>query len=241
MFKAIYGARFDETRDRDDARAHWSNVHGGLAIKMPTLRYYVQSHAVDDASAPGAGLEPHALAGYSSEYYADIPTFEAAMKTPIWDEIMDDGPGLWEMDSLDGYCTFVEEQVLVEGWHAPYKVGELVAFRDDVDRDAARAQWRDGQRELAAAIPGLTRHVQNLVIGTVGMYGTTDDPTVYQGVSEWWFETPEAYATARASDAWARLREARAGFVDYDRLPGHALILEERTILVRLGLGDAPS
>jgi hypothetical protein len=231
MFKGIYGARFDLDTPRDEARSHWTNVHGILARAMGDLTYYVQSHAIDNADQPGRGIEGLRLDGYASEYYPSTELFNAAMQTEAWQAVLDDGPGLFEMESLAGNCTVGEEAEIVEGWSAPYKVAEFVKLRDG---EAARAAWRDGQRELAAAVPGVTRHVQNLVVATIGMDGVNHDPTLYDGLSEWWFEKPEDYLRARDSAEWAALREARAAFVDFDALPGHNMVVEERTILVRL-------
>ncbi len=72
-----------------------------------------------------------------------------------------------------------------------FKAIILLTRADGMTRDAFRSWWLDEHAPLARRLPGVRRLVFNVV--------ETDDAS-FDGVSELWFSTREAFDAAYASD-----------------------------------------
>jgi uncharacterized protein (TIGR02118 family) len=54
MTKMVVVLHKKDGMSRADFRAHWRDVHGAIAVRMPGVRKYVQNHvAADDAAFDG--------------------------------------------------------------------------------------------------------------------------------------------------------------------------------------------
>ena len=91
MVKAIFiasklpGLTFDEFFD------HWQNHHGRLGARLPGLRRYVQNHAIEEAYAdPGRTHE-----GWSELWFDDLRSLRAAVDSPEWKALGEDGATLF--------------------------------------------------------------------------------------------------------------------------------------------------
>src|SRR5947208_7421384 len=72
-------------------RAHWRNVHGPLAAKLPGLRRYHQNHIVDRQQrgisyARGA----YDFDGISELWFDDLPSMQRAFSTDLVNELAPD-------------------------------------------------------------------------------------------------------------------------------------------------------
>ena len=72
-----------------------------------------------------------------------------------------------------------------------FKAIILLARPEGTSREAFRRWWLDEHAPLARELPGLRRLVFNVVDG---------DDGAYDGVSELWFDSREAFDAAYASD-----------------------------------------
>jgi len=71
----------------EDFRKYWLEVHGPLAIKLPGLRRYVQSHLIDEAYLYA---NPR-FDGVAQLWFDSIEAFAAAFASPAGNDLMADG------------------------------------------------------------------------------------------------------------------------------------------------------
>lgn len=70
---------------------HWLNIHGPLALAVPGVRRYVQSHIVGTRSRPDIPETDVEVDGIAELWYDDIASFERAAATPEMKALTDDG------------------------------------------------------------------------------------------------------------------------------------------------------
>jgi uncharacterized protein (TIGR02118 family) len=70
---------------------HWQSDHGRLAAKVPGLRRYVQNHAVPSVYADLG----HTHDGWSEVWFDDLPSLRAAVASPEWEALREDGSNLF--------------------------------------------------------------------------------------------------------------------------------------------------
>jgi uncharacterized protein (TIGR02118 family) len=230
MLKVVWVARLRQDRPREEMRAYWTETHGGLGLRVDSMRSYVQNHVVGAIGAQGESDAPVAFDGYSVHEYDDLPSFEAALASPAFADIMEDGANVFEMDSMDGMSAALEERVMRDGPRSPYKVVWFAKFRSDMSREDAAAHWRDVHAPIALSVPGIDRYVQNLAVGTLTMTGVSDEIPAFDGFSECWYADRDAYLGSQESPEWDALAADGFNFMRMDALDGMSAVLEERVI-----------
>src|SRR5229473_2986644 len=71
----------------EDFRKYWLEVHGPLALKLPGLRRYVQSHLIDEAYLYA---NPR-FDGVAQLWFDSIEAFAAAFASPAGNDLLADG------------------------------------------------------------------------------------------------------------------------------------------------------
>ena len=61
---------------------HWIEIHGPLALKVPGLRRYVQSHIIDERTRPDIPTTDVAIDGIAETWYDDRAAMERANASP---------------------------------------------------------------------------------------------------------------------------------------------------------------
>jgi uncharacterized protein (TIGR02118 family) len=61
---------------------HWLEIHGPLALKVPGLRRYVQSHIIDERTRPDIPTTDVAIDGIAETWYDDRAAMERANASP---------------------------------------------------------------------------------------------------------------------------------------------------------------
>src|SRR5579871_2968430 len=210
MFKVVWVARFNRGMSREQAGAHWTEVHGPLGLALDGLTGYVQNHVRGAITASGIGDGPPAFDGYACEYWSDRETFERGLRSPEWAAVVKDGGIVFEQGALDGVNAVLEERVMRDGPRSPFKVAWFAKWLPGLRRDEASDHWRNVHGPIALRVPEIDRYVQNLVVASIGGDGVDDAPTAYDGFSECWFADREAYERALRHPAWRTLsRTAR--------------------------------
>jgi len=119
-----------------------------------------------------------------------------------------------------------------------YKIVFFLRFRADVDRADADRRFAGDHAQLALAIPGLLRYVQNKVLTASNNTGVSRDKPLVDAFAAMWFADRGAYLAATESPQWLRAAEDAAEIFDIEWLSeGWAAGIEER--LKREGLGAA--
>ena len=238
MYKVVWFARFREGMAREDARRHWREVHGPLGLKVPQIKAYVQSHAVEALGPAGASDVTLGFDGYSCCWFADEESYGAALRMPEWGAIAADSPKLFELDSFQGMCAVLDERTIVDGDYGPFKAVWVVRFKDEIRSDPARTReaheyWIEthGGR-FGRDVPGIGRYVQNHCIAALGAEGAdSTGELLFDGFSECWFEDRDAFDLAMSSPEWLAMNADALTFCDVDYiLDGMSAIVEENVV-----------
>lgn len=231
MLKIVWGGIFRADVPADEARSHWTNVHGPLGLRAAGLAGYVQNHVVAAIAGRDIVDRPVFLDGYSVQWWESGDAFSRAMTSPEWDAVRVDDATIFDNSASRGTSAVLRPRVIKDGPRLPFKAAWFARFLPDLDPQEASDHWlRHG--EIAIESGEVGRYIQNLVIGGLGSGGVvTNDPVVYDGFSECWFADRAAYERAVASPSWARLEQDGATLFDMEALAsGMSAVLEERVI-----------
>ncbi len=70
---------------------HWFDIHGPLALAVPGIRRYVQSHITDTRTRPDIPETNVAVDGIAELWYDDLESLRRAAATPEMKALTDDG------------------------------------------------------------------------------------------------------------------------------------------------------
>ena len=90
-YKVVWFAKFREGMPRDEAVAHWRDVHAPIALRAPGIDRYVQNLAVASMNLEGIVDELPAFDGFSECWYADRDAYLRSQESEAWDELAADG------------------------------------------------------------------------------------------------------------------------------------------------------
>jgi uncharacterized protein (TIGR02118 family) len=238
VFKVVWFARFPPGMAGDDAHRYWREVHGPLALPVPQIESYVQSHAVEPLGPADVGEGTLRFDGYSNCWFADEASYREAMRTPQWATVAADGPNVFDLASFRGMCAVLDERTIVEGELGPFKTVWVVRFKDEIRDDPERAReahehWvRTHGEQFGRAVPGIGRYLQNHCLAALGDDGA--DPAGelwFDGYSECWFADRDAYELAVGSPEWRAMNDDAATFCDVEFiLDGMSAVVEEHVV-----------
>ena len=178
--------------------AHWRQVHGPLALRMPALRRYVQNHVRPWSFRL---VEPPALDGIAEAWFDDAAPEDGTgglHTDPVYlDGARRDEPNF--MDLTRHHYLRVDEHVVVPGAAGEVKI--LLLARRRAGTTAAR--FEEAWFGSARSAPGLSRCVRNAV---TGWPDGTPRPA-YDAVDELWWEDLDALSAAQDDPpTWELLR-----------------------------------
>ena len=241
MYKVAWLARFPQGLGRDDARKHWRDEHGALALAVPGMAGYVQNQVVDPIGADGV-IEGGDVGfdGYSCGWWPDFETYKASMASPEWQAVGEDGGNVFDMEWLYGMSAELDEVVQKPRpaeWEGTdkgnFKVVWVVKFRSDMPSDEAHDYWTSTHGPIALKIPGIGdgHYVQSHAVKAIGADNMPTDEIAlgFDGFSECWFEDRAKFDAAMKSQEWRDLVDDGANLFDMDFLwLGMSGALEER-------------
>ena len=70
---------------------HWFNIHGKLALAVPGIRRYVQSHIIGKRTRSDIPETNVDVDGIAELWYDDMETFQRAAASPEMKRLTDDG------------------------------------------------------------------------------------------------------------------------------------------------------
>ena len=113
LFKVVWFVKFRSDKAKEDYRDYWRNHHGPIALGEPSMLGYTQNHVVSGLGANGASDDPVEFDGMSESWFADKESFERAMLTPPWLQLVEDGENVFDMDYLwKGMSGVLDERVM---------------------------------------------------------------------------------------------------------------------------------
>lgn len=211
----------------EEFHRYWRDDHAPLALKMKTLRRYVQSHR---STHQFPGFESCRYDGAAEIWYDDLETLFSLSSDPDYvNNAQADEPNFIDPDSVSFLAT--NEKVLIEG-SASENNGPLIKAifllnrRPDMSVAEFQAYWID---EHAPQIPldaGIIRYVQCHQAPET----YADQPPAYDGVAELSFADFNAFETYWSSDRIQSIFAADAPkFLDVNNCT--AFLAEETRVL----------
>jgi uncharacterized protein (TIGR02118 family) len=176
---------------------HWKEVHAPLALRIPSLRRYVQSHRFPE-SVPGFAASPYE--GAAEVWYDDL---QAALQMREMPEYLEgaykDEPNFIDVPALQWLAT--TENVVVAGppmTKATRYVKGLFFVKRKPGLSVAefQAHWKNQHAPLVPRTPHLLRYVQCHALPETYDSAT---PPAYDGVAELWWPDIEKFRASWAS------------------------------------------
>jgi uncharacterized protein (TIGR02118 family) len=205
---------------------HWAGPHAQLALRITTLRRYVQSHRV----APKLdGLPEPPYDGIAEVWFDDAEAAASMGEDPNYvDYAHADEPNFIDTERLSFIAT--EEQVLRAGPATAKDAGGIKAMillgrLDQLSpRDLAQRLQGLGE-DLDALLPSARRIV--IAVTVPESYAEGAEPT-YDAVLELWFEDRDAF-----EDAWRSSGESLLGRLDSvaDPFRSCGMLAEEQRVI----------
>jgi len=239
MYKVVWVARFREGIERDEARRHWTEVHGRLGARVPGIGRYVQSHVRSALGPVGVSDARTEFDGYSCCWYRDREAFERSLRTPEWAAVGADSPNLFDDSRWEGWSASLDSRTIIDGGEAPFKTVWFVRFKPDARADPQRSReaheyWiaKHGGH-FGVRVPGIARYVQNHVISAIDGEGENGRIAMdFDGFSECWFEDRAAFELTMSSPEWERMNEDADELFELDYIvPRMSAVLDERVIV----------
>lgn len=240
MYKVVWLAKFPPGTDRAEMSRYWTEEHGPRFMKVPGVERYVQNHVVEPIGAEGPSDAELAFDGYSCAWFTNRAAFEAAMRSPEWDETVADGANVFDMEWLWGKSGVLREHIMrgepshfpLDGGRSAYKVVWFTKFRSDVSREDSQDYWRNHHGPLALREPLMLRYTQNHVLAGLGAAGESDDEVSFDGFSESWFADKVSFEKAMLTPPWQELVADGDNVFDMEYLwLGMSGVLDERVMI----------
>jgi uncharacterized protein (TIGR02118 family) len=158
---------FSRKKGLDDKTfaAHWKEIHGALASRMPGLHRYLQNH-IDQRLFERQPFPAHPIDGISQLWFDDIEAMVRAEDSPEYAEAKLDIPRfqgeitILVLDSVTVWNTGPTQPPPLATQPAT-KLFWYATARHPVSADALRDQWRAQELDLGA---GPIRFAQSVVI-----------------------------------------------------------------------------
>ena len=208
-----------------DFHEHWRTVHREHALRITSIRRYVQLHRTAQHLP---GFAPSIYDGVPEVWFDDFDAVAGLAQDPNYTEYAaQDEPTFIDMARMASVPTTEEIRLPgppVRPDTARVKGLLLVRKRDDIELDEFTTWWRVRFSPLIAdTVPGLTRHVQCLAVPAAYVGGSP----AYDGVAEmWWADTGGLDEAAKGFEELARrLEDSPADLARTVSLVGSELVV----------------
>jgi uncharacterized protein (TIGR02118 family) len=191
---------------QDRFRQHWLGIHGPMARKVPGIRGFILSEAVQD-SAAAAPSAPYAnrFDGIAHSWFANEEALHSAMNTGEARNWLADGDSF--IDRAASRNFFVREQIVVQPplTEGGLKRSLLMVRKPGTTHDDFMAHWTGQHASLAQGVPGLLGCVFNHIETALSTQGSPW--TEIDGIAEVWWDSgaqnPGGRVVSPQSDVWA--------------------------------------
>jgi uncharacterized protein (TIGR02118 family) len=222
MVKAIYLIKRKQGMELEAFRNYWLTTHADLALKVPGLRKYVQSHTQLSGYKKGEPLYD----GIAEVWYDDTDAMRRIAELPEARAVNADGPVFMDMRASGFILT--REHVIKDGAVTPSML-KYVAFakcKPGMDVQAYQTYWKEHHGPLAAKIPVVHRYVQSHPLMSAYRGGLTP---LCDGVAETWFDDTNAMRVSQTTPEYQAVRADEPNFVDISHL---AFIITQEHVML---------
>lgn len=222
MYKVITLLKRRPGMSVEQFQQYWREEHAQVAAKTPSLRRYVQSHALVQGYAKGE--LPYD--GISEMWFDSKAEYDAAQDPTFAQRLAQDASEF--VDASKRVVMTVDVHVIVDGAIPQHGVKniEFVNSRPGMELEAFRRYWREHHGPLASAITVMRRYEQNHLC--LDEYAQTSVPR-YDGLAITWFDSTADMKQGAKTDAYARTRADEANFLPDGHLP--FIVTREHVIL----------
>ncbi len=191
-----------------DFQDYWLNRHPKIVRQLNGLQRYVQNHPLPG----GYASRELAVDGVAETWWPDTATMRKNAASPVWDRLIADEEQFIDRSTMQ--MLLVEEHVLKDedAGENPYKFIELMHRRQDMPVEAYLAHWRDIHGPLGAAIPNVSRYVQNHPL--MSAYTDGRQPA-FDGFAMVWFASKDAMRSSPQSAEYKAAYADEANFIDH--------------------------
>jgi len=209
--------------DIEDFQRYWRTGHAELAVKLASMKRYVQCATI--LSAYRQGQEP-VWDGVAETWFENTQAIKSMANMKEYKALRDDEYNFIDVPTMGWiYC---QEHVIKDGPipEAYLKYMVFVKRRPEWDVDSFQKYWLEIHGSLGAAVPGSLRYVQN---HTWRSYYDGGKMPVYDGLAQVWFKDTQQLREATQSPEHVRDLEDADKFMVVNEAP--FLITKEQVIV----------
>jgi uncharacterized protein (TIGR02118 family) len=172
-----------------DFQRYWRDVHGPIAAHTPSLRRYIQSHAIEEVY----DIYPQAYDGMVEAWFDDMASYQAALASPEWRTSTADGAHF-----IGSSARLVTSEVPIIDAHPDprqresfVKYAGLLHCKRGVSIEEMQAHWRTTHARLVVeSLPTMVRYIQCHALPEAY---ALQPPPAYDGIPEAWFESLDTF------------------------------------------------
>ncbi|MBI1727358.1 MAG: EthD family reductase [Candidatus Rokubacteria bacterium] len=206
----------------EEFQSYWRNRHPEVVTRLPGVRRYLQSHALLSDYAHGDPIYD----GIAEVWADDTAALRGMTQSPAHPALQADEARFIDRASMGVIIT--EDHVIKDGAVPPDAVKRVTFLtrKPGLSVEAFQRHWLTVHGPIAAALPGLRRHVQSHTRPSA--YGAGRVPA-YDGVVLTWFDSTEAIRDAAAAPEYARVLADAGNFL----VPGQepSIVTREHVIV----------
>ena len=210
MIKWIVALKYRADRPAETCRRYWAEQHGPMALGLPGLKAYRQSHRV--TGEDDFGNAPYD--GFGSLWFEDEAAASQALASPEMAALRADADQFAE----PGRKQLLAREVVMRGAPAPEGALKLITFntrKPGLSPGAFQDYWQNQHGQLVLRnFAALGRYVQNHALPSGYADGAQPD---FDGVLEAWLTSLEAFHAMAGTPASDAMRADEANFIDPDR------------------------
>lgn len=208
---------------------HWYSIHGPLALRMKTLRHYVQSHRIHE-DIPGFSCNQH-WSGIAEIWMDKLADDRNIPYDPDYiDGLYQDEPNFLVRERTRYLFTeefnIIEPPALEKAEDTYIKSVYLTRRHPALSVEEFQQHWLDRHAPLVHGTPGLLGYTQAHVLKE----SYEDDEPCFDGVAELWWPDLETFLAAwNSPDHQSEQLEDLQKFIDMENTEG-LLVLPRRLL-----------
>lgn len=208
MIKWIVALKYRADQPAETSRQYWTEQHGPMALELPGLKRYRQSHRV--SGEDDFGNAPYD--GFGSLWFEDEAAAKQALASPQMAALKADAEHF-----ADPAATrqFLAREVVMRDAPEPDDALKLITFnyrKPGLSPRMFQDYWENKHGQLVLRnFAALGRYVQNHAL--VSSYDSGAEPD-FNGVLEAWLTSLEAFHAMGGTPASDAMRADEANFLD---------------------------
>lgn len=222
MIKAITCINRKPGMEVEAFQEYWRTRHAEVVAELPSVRRYVQSHALLQGYRKGGLIHD----GIAEVWFDDVQAMRDLADSKAYAAVAADEANFIDPESRVFLLT--EEHVIKDGPipEDGVKNIEFIHRKPGMEVEAFQRYWREVHGPIAAEIPVLRRYVQSHV--RLGGYRDGRRP-VYDGLPITWFDSTADMRVSATTEAFKTTMADEPNFLAEEEIP--IIITKEHVII----------